>query len=87
VRSEVAGVILAGVAHNNPNYDPGNRYTIPWQSGFTGIAYNANRVDGEITSVKDLWNPKYRGRIGMMNDNTDLGSAGLLGRRFLWLAG
>ena len=48
----------------NPNYDPGNRYTIPWQSGFTGIAYNANRVDGPITSIKDLWNPKYRGRVG-----------------------
>ena len=62
----------------SPNYDPGNRYTIPWQSGFTGIAYNANRIDREITSVKDLWDPKFRGRVGMMNDNTDLGSAGLL---------
>ena len=27
----------------NPNYDPGNRFTIPWQSGFTGIAYNPKR--------------------------------------------
>jgi len=62
----------------NPNYDPGNRHTIPWQSGFTGIAYNANRIDREITSIKDLWDPKFRGRVGMMNDNTDLGSAGLL---------
>ena len=62
----------------SPHYDPGNRFTIPWQSGFTGIAYNANRVDREITSVKDLWDPKFRGRVGMMSDNTDLGSAGLL---------
>jgi spermidine/putrescine transport system substrate-binding protein len=68
----------AGAIAKNPNYDPGNRFTIPWQSGFTGIAYNANRVDREITSIKDLWDPKFRGRVGMMSDNTDLGAAGLL---------
>jgi spermidine/putrescine transport system substrate-binding protein len=68
----------AAAIAKNPNYDPGNRYTIPWQSGFTGIAYNANRVDREITSIKALWDPKFRGRVGMMSDNTDLGSAGLL---------
>jgi spermidine/putrescine transport system substrate-binding protein len=62
----------------SPNYDPGNRFTIPWQSGFTGIAYNANRIGREITSVRDLWDPAFRGRVGMMSDNTDLGSAGLL---------
>jgi spermidine/putrescine transport system substrate-binding protein len=62
----------------NPNYDPGNRYTIPWQSGFTGIAYNAQAIRREITSIKDLWDPAFRGRIGMMSDNTDLGTAGLL---------
>jgi spermidine/putrescine transport system substrate-binding protein len=62
----------------NPNYDPGNRYTIPWQSGFTGIAYNTNAIQRDITSVKDLWDPAFRGRVGMMSDNTDLGTAGLL---------
>ncbi len=62
----------------DPNYDPGNRYTIPWQSGFTGIAYNTKAIDREITSVKDLWDPAFKGRVGMMSDNTDLGSAGLL---------
>ena len=41
----------------NPNYDPGNRHTIPWQSGFTGIAYNTNKIKRPITSVKDLWDP------------------------------
>ncbi len=62
----------------NPNYDPDNRYTIPWQSGFTGIAYNSQAIHREITSIKDLWDPAFGGRIGMMSDNTDLGTAGLL---------
>jgi spermidine/putrescine transport system substrate-binding protein len=62
----------------NPNYDPDNRHTIPWQSGFTGIAYNTKAIDREITSVRDLWDPAFKGRVGMMSDNTDLGTAGLL---------
>jgi spermidine/putrescine transport system substrate-binding protein len=62
----------------DPNYDPGNRFTIPWQSGFTGIAYNTQAIGREITSIKDLWDPAFKGRVGMMSDNTDLGTAGLL---------
>jgi spermidine/putrescine transport system substrate-binding protein len=62
----------------DPNYDPGNRHTIPWQSGFTGIAYNTQAIGREITSIKDLWDPAFKGRVGMMSDNTDLGTAGLL---------
>jgi spermidine/putrescine transport system substrate-binding protein len=62
----------------SPHYDPGNRFTIPWQSGFTGIAYNTKAIRRPITSIKDLWDPAFRGRVGMMSDNTDLGTAGLL---------
>ena len=68
----------AAAIAKSPHYDPGNRFTIPWQSGFTGIAYNTTRIKRPITSVKDLWDPAFRGRVGMMSDNTDLGTAGLL---------
>ncbi|MDQ4064766.1 MAG: extracellular solute-binding protein, partial [Actinomycetota bacterium] len=30
----------AGQIYKDPSYDPGNRHSIPWQSGITGIAYN-----------------------------------------------
>jgi spermidine/putrescine transport system substrate-binding protein len=62
----------------NPSYDPGNTYTLAWQSGFTGIAYNPKLTGREITSVHDLWDPKFKGHIGMMSDNTELGSVGML---------
>jgi spermidine/putrescine transport system substrate-binding protein len=63
----------------SPAYDPGNKYTVAWQSGFTGIAYDSRRIDrNSITSVHDLWNPAYAGRVGMMTDLNDFGSAGLL---------
>jgi spermidine/putrescine transport system substrate-binding protein len=62
----------------NPNYDPGNRFTAVWQTGFTGIAYNSKIIKRPITSFDDLADPAFKGHVGMMNDNTELGSAGLL---------
>src|SRR5262249_38665543 len=62
----------------SPSYDPHNVYTVAWQSGFTGIAYDPNKTGREITSVHDLWDPKFKGHVGMMSDNTELGSVGLL---------
>jgi len=62
----------------NPAYDPGNKYTAVWQSGFTGIAYNPKLTKREITSFEDLWDPAFAGHVGMMNDNLELGSAALL---------
>jgi spermidine/putrescine transport system substrate-binding protein len=62
----------------SPAYDKGNRYTITWQSGFTGIAYDPSKTGREITSVHDLFDPKFKGHVGMMSDNTELGSVGLL---------
>jgi spermidine/putrescine transport system substrate-binding protein len=62
----------------SPSYDPGNKYTLAWQSGFTGIAYDPRLTKREITSVHDLFDPAFKGHVGMMNDNTELGSLGLL---------
>ena len=62
----------------SPAYDPGNRYTVAWQSGFTGIAYDPRRTGRPISSIHDLWDPAFRGRVGMMTDLNDFGSAGLL---------
>ena len=68
----------AGPLVKNPSYDRGNKYTAAWQSGFTGIAYNPELTGREITSVHDLWDPKFKGHVGMMSDNTELGSVGML---------
>ena len=62
----------------SPSYDPGNKYTAVWQSGFTGIAYNPKLTKREITSIDDLWDPAFAGHVGMMNDNLELGSLALL---------
>ena len=65
----------------DPVWDPGNRYSVAWQSGFTGIAYRpeaAEALGREPGRLQDLFDPALRGRVGMMNDLLDLGSFGLL---------
>jgi spermidine/putrescine transport system substrate-binding protein len=61
----------AASKYKHEGFDPGNVYSVPWQSGFTGIGYNPKYV-GDVTSYWDLWNPKYKGHIGMFGNNDDL---------------
>jgi spermidine/putrescine transport system substrate-binding protein len=68
----------AGPLIKNPSWDPGNKYTMAWQSGWTAIGYNSSLVKNPGTSVDILFDRKYAGKIGMMNDPQELGSVGLL---------
>jgi spermidine/putrescine transport system substrate-binding protein len=61
----------------DPAYDRGNVYTMPWQSGITGIGYNIKAVGRELTSWEDLLDPKLKGKIGMFADNQDLPTSAL----------
>ena len=62
----------------DPAWDPGNIHTMAWQSGYTCIGYNTKYITEDITSIQSLFDPKYKGKIGMMGISTELGSAGLL---------
>lgn len=62
----------------NPAYDPSALHTAVWQTGFTGLAYTSKYVKEPITSFTDLLRPELKGKIGMMTDLSELGSAGLL---------
>ena len=68
----------AGPTARDPSFDPGNVYTVAWQSGLTGIAYDPTKTGREITSVKDLFDPAFKGKVGMMTDDTEIGAVGML---------
>jgi spermidine/putrescine transport system substrate-binding protein len=68
----------AGPLVKNPAWDRGNKYTMAWQSGWTAIGYNSSVVKNPGTSVDILFDKKYAGKVGMMNDPQELGSLGLL---------
>ena len=68
----------ASIAVKDPAYDPGNTFTMAWQSGLTGIGWDPVQVKAlrpskpEITSVMDLFDPAFKGKVGMFGDNADL---------------
>ncbi|AZS13197.1 spermidine/putrescine ABC transporter substrate-binding protein [Paenibacillus lutimineralis] len=59
-------------AYKNPTFDPGNKYSIVYMSGVTGIAYNTKYVKDEIDSWEDLWDPKYKGKVILLDDNREI---------------
>ncbi|MGR6923031.1 polyamine ABC transporter substrate-binding protein [[Actinomadura] parvosata] len=68
----------AGQKYKERPYDPGNKYTVPYTSGVTGIAYNTKYVKDEITSIEALFDPKYKGRVGMMADAQEIANFGMI---------
>jgi spermidine/putrescine transport system substrate-binding protein len=63
----------------NPAYDPGNKYTLAWQSGLTGLAYNPKLTKRPITSFNDLYDPAFKGKITMFQDTTDFPTLTMIG--------
>ncbi len=49
-------------------YDPGNRWSVPVMWGTTALAYNSKYIKDNVDSWAALADPKYKGRI-MMLDN------------------
>ncbi|HEY8584232.1 MAG TPA: spermidine/putrescine ABC transporter substrate-binding protein, partial [Capillimicrobium sp.] len=62
----------------HPAWDPGRNYTMPWQSGLTGIGYNPKLTGGKLTDVNDLFDPKFKGRVTFLSEWRDSASLILL---------
>ena len=56
----------------NPDYDPENKYSVPYTWGTVGILYNTKYVDeADVTGWELLWNEKYAGKILMIDNSRD----------------
>lgn len=55
----------------HPNFDPNRDYSLPWQSGMTGIAYNDTQIDPVLSIADLLENPKLKGKITVLNSMGD----------------
>jgi len=62
------------------DYDPGNRYSIPWQWGTTGIGYNSRRAPGTVDSWGAIFRPDAAmgGHVSLLREVTDLIGTALL---------
>ena len=52
-------------------YDPDHKFSIPWQGGMTGIWVNTSTDADEITSVNQLFDSKYKGKVTMLDEMRD----------------
>lgn len=52
-------------------WDPTGEYSLPWQAGFAGIAYNIDVTGRELTSVDDLFDPEFAGKVGALTEMRD----------------
>jgi spermidine/putrescine transport system substrate-binding protein len=57
-------------ALRHPKADPQRAFTVPWQSGMTGLIVNTDTVSG-VNSICDLFDPKYKGRVDMLEEMRD----------------
>jgi spermidine/putrescine transport system substrate-binding protein len=55
----------------HPNWDENRDYSLPWQSGLTGIAYNDKLTDPVLTVPDLLENPKLKGKITLLQGAGD----------------
>jgi spermidine/putrescine-binding protein len=71
---------LSNVDPNLPYdlYDPGHKYTVPYQWGSASLAVNTDKISEPITSYNDLWNPDNAGRIVLLDDERQVIGMALL---------
>ena len=55
----------------HPAWDPDRDYSLPWQSGITGIAFNDKLTDPVLSMDDLLGNPKLKGKITLLNEMAD----------------
>jgi spermidine/putrescine transport system substrate-binding protein len=58
-------------ALRSPGFDPNRDYTLPWQSFFTGIGYDISQTGRDITSIEDLFDPAFSGKVGVLEGYDD----------------
>ena len=58
-------------AYASPDYDPNRDYSMTWQGGFAGLAWNKEKVPGGLRTVSDLWKPELKGRVEVLSEMRD----------------
>jgi len=54
----------------SPAFDPERKFSVPWQSGLTGMMVN-EKLAPDVKSVNDLFDPKYKGKVTMLSEMRD----------------
>jgi spermidine/putrescine transport system substrate-binding protein len=54
-----------------PQFDAGREFSVPWQSGMTGLIYRKDKLKREPRSMQDLFDPDYKGKVTLLSEPYD----------------
>jgi len=81
IRQKLLAPIDADLVPNRKNiapefvgraHDPKNQFTVPYMAGTVGIVVNTDVVKDAIKGYKDVFQPKFKDRIVVLNDNREI---------------
>ena len=52
-------------------FDPGRQYSLTWQSGFAGLAWNKEQLPNGLQTVDQLWDPALAGKVVVLSEMRD----------------
>lgn len=61
-----------GNEFRNQDFDPENKYTVPYQWGTTCMVVDTSKVTKPITKWADLWNPEFKGKVVLLDDEREV---------------
>ena len=67
-KSYMTNLTNAWPEYQDPWYDQGSQYSVPYTVYTSGIAYRSDRVSDPSEGYKMLWNPEYSGKMGVLDD-------------------
>lgn len=73
---ELDEALIPNKANLNPalaniDYDPGRKYSLTWQSGYAGLVYDEAAIPGGISTVEELWDPAFKGKVVVLSEMRD----------------
>ena len=75
--SLIPNIANLGTEWANPGYDPGNGHSVPYMWWTTGVAYDTEKVDGELDSWDALWDPRFAQHLAVLDDSREAFAAAL----------
>jgi spermidine/putrescine-binding protein len=69
--SAIPNVVNLDERFRTAAYDPGNKYSIPWQWGTTGIGFDKTKVGGDVTDWDAFDLPSVKGKSSFLDEARD----------------
>lgn len=74
--SKIPNMRHIGPHYLNQRFDPNQEYTVPYLIGSSGMVINKRYIEGPFDSWKVLWDTRYKGKIAMLNNPSEVFAAG-----------